>query len=173
MSASNDRLSPEERDALAQQISDEMTPVAQELAANSRPAMMRIAAQDGWSDPQAEWIWKLSLQTLMQAVVDGTPVEEAMQQAYREGRRLLTIAYFNNARDEGKRPFEAFLVVIDLERQIAERRGATPPDYPDEILKDACEHVEAAGRAGAPAEEQIEIGYRILRERLADASASG
>lgn len=154
---------PEDLSNLASEVSEAVTPAVQNLAGAAEPLLQAQAEADGWSTPQAGWIVKLAMQPLMQSVANGTPGPEALDAAYHAARRRLTISYFEDAITRGKRPFEAFLTVIDLEKQVAERAGRAAPAYPDALLKHACEVVEGASRRGDTAEAQVEIGYSILR----------
>jgi len=61
------------------------------------------------------------------------------------------------------RIYRTFLAVIDLDRQLAERRGDTLAAYSDESLMRACGAVVAAAEAGQPSEEQIAAGFGVLR----------
>ena len=151
---------------LAERVSDEVTPAARELAALAETVILGRAAADGWSPSQAEWLVKLALEPLFQAVADRVPGPDALDEAYTQARRRLSISYFQDALDRGKRPMEAFLTVIDLERQVAERGGMAPPDYPDSALKPACAKVEGAALQGYRAADLVRIGYAVLHRQL-------
>jgi hypothetical protein len=142
----------------------EVTSAAETLDAKTRENILARAAAEGWSASQARWLDIIAKQPLFQAVVDGTPVVEALEQAYGEARRTLTVGYFNNALDEGKDRYTAFLTVIDLEKQLAERRGEAPPSYPQVVLLEACRAAEAAAQRGLASEEQIVAGFAVIQE---------
>ncbi|MCO5089501.1 hypothetical protein [Bosea sp. (in: a-proteobacteria)] len=130
--------------------------------------LIRVRAEaEGWSASQAEWLDRLAKAPLIQAVVDGTPAPEALEQAYAQARRDLTIAYFDNALAEGKTLFAAFLTLIELERQLAERRGEAAPDYADNILLAACEAVQVAAERGLSSEDQVSAGFGMIRKLVA------
>ncbi|MEN5084701.1 hypothetical protein ABE438_19630 [Bosea sp. TWI1241] len=160
----DENSTPEEIAAYKAKLERELDPVAKELDASSRKQILAAAKAEGWSDSQADWLDKLAKQPLFQAVADGVPGEEALQQAYGIARRKLAAGYFDNALDEGKNLYTAFLTVVDLEKQIAERRGDTPPDYPDAILFEACRAVERAAAEGLSTEDQIATGFGMIRE---------
>lgn len=147
----------------------ELMSAVEKLDANSREHILARAVAEGWSPSQAKWLDVIAKQPLFQAVADGTPVLEALEQAYGEARRTLTTGYFNNALDEGKSRFTAFLTVIDLEKQLAGRRGEAPPAYPDNILLEACRAVEAAAERGLSSDDQIAAGFAVVRELSAKA----
>lgn len=149
---------------LENKLSEEITPAAIELAKASRGKILEHAAREGWSRSQADWLDKLAQEPLFQAVADGVPGSQALEQAYTTARRKLTVGYFDHALAEGKNRYTAFLTVIDLEKQLAERRGDAYPGYPDETLLAACRAVEAAAARGASSEEQIASGFAAIRE---------
>lgn len=147
----------------------ELTSAAEQLEATTREHILARAAAEGWSPSQATWLDIIAKQPLLQAVADGTPLLTALEQAYADARRTLTTGYFNNALDEGKNRYTAFLTVIDLEKQLAERRGETPPAYPEDILLEACRAVEDAATRGLSSEDQIATGFAVIRELSAGA----
>lgn len=149
---------------LKAQLEREIPPAAADLANAAQEKILARAEAEGWSASQAEWLVKLSLGPLFQAVADGMGGTEALEQAYGAARRQLAVGYFNNVLSEGKDRYTAFLTVIDLEKQIAARRGAAVPDYPDAVMLPACQAVEAAAENGASSEEQIAAGYATIRE---------
>lgn len=159
-------MSPERIAAQNAEEAARLTENLRELDAVSRQKILEAAAAEGWSDSQAHWLDILAKQTLFQEIVDGKPTIEALNDAYATARRKLTVGYFENALNEGKNRITAFLTVIDLERQIAERRGDTPPDYPDPVLIAACEVVEAAAAQGLSSEQQIAAGFAEIARRL-------
>ncbi|MDQ1080077.1 hypothetical protein [Pseudoroseomonas cervicalis] len=144
-----------------------MAEALRKLDALSREQILARARLEGWSESQAGWLNVLAKEPLVQAVVDGTPPEQAIQDAYLQARRRLTVSYFENALNEGKNRITAFLTVIDLEKQLAERRGDKPPAYPDTVLMAACGAVEQAAMAGRATEEQVAAGFDMLRSQLA------
>ena len=160
----NDKSSPEEIAAYKAELARDLPPAAAELDASSRKKILERAEAEGWSKSQADWLDKLAKQPLFQAVADGVPGTEALEQAYAIARRKLAAGYFDNAIGEGKNRYTAFLTVIDLEKQVAERRGDAAPDYPDPILLEACRAVEAAAEKGLSTEDQIATGYGVIRE---------
>jgi hypothetical protein len=118
------------------------------------------AKADGWSDSQAGWIGRLG-EVAAQSAKGGASLDSA----YQAGRLALTVGYFNDAMARDKSRLVAFLTVIDLEKQIALRRGAKAPDYPDDWLQTAYIAVAKAAQDGLSSEEQIEAGYAVLREK--------
>lgn len=167
--------SPESIAASTAQMTTELTEATRRLNDLSRERIMEIARLEGWSDSQAEWLDVLAKEKLFEDVLAGAPSEQALTDAYRLARRRLTLGYFENALNEGKNRITAFLTVIDLERQLAERRGDVAPQYPDEVLMAACGAVEATAAAGKSNDEQIAAGFAVIRARLeaeaADAQA--
>lgn len=159
-------MSPERIAAQNAEEAARLTETLRELDALSRQKILEAAAAEGWSDSQAHWLDILAKQTLFQEIADGKPTIEALNDAYATARRRLAVGYFENALNEGKNRITAFLTVVDLERQIAERRGDTPPDYPDAVLMAACEVVEAAAAQGLPSEQQIAAGFAEIAKRL-------
>lgn len=144
----------------------DIAPAVEGLDAFSRQEILTRATADGWSESQADWIDKLAKQPFMQFIADGVPVHDALVGAYRIGGRQLMIAYYDNALNEGKDRYTAFLTVIDLEKQVAERRGAPAPNYPDAILLTACRAAEAAGEAGETSEVQVEAGFAVITAQI-------
>lgn len=163
----DENSTPEEIAAWKAQVEREAAPAARELSETARAQILAHAAAEGWSESQADWLDKLAKEPLLQMVADGVPGSEALLQAYGIARRRLTVGYFDNALDEGKNRYTAFLTVIDLEKQVTERRGETAPEYPDAILLEACRAVEAAAEGGASSEEQIAAGFAVIRELMA------
>jgi hypothetical protein len=159
-----------ELSALAEELSAEITPAARELAHAAGEKVMARAVAEGWSKSQAEWLVKLALEPLFQAVAKGVSGPDALEEAYRTARRGLAVGYFDNVLSEGKNRYTAFLTVVDLEKQIAERRGEPPADYPDAVLLEACRAVEAAAASGATSDEQIATGYDVIRKMLEQAA---
>lgn len=162
----DENSTPEEIAAWKAQVEREAGPAARELNETVREQILAMAAAEGWSESQADWLDKLAKQPLFQMVADGVPGSEALEKAYGLARRKLTVGYFDHALDEGKNRYTAFLTVIDLEKQIVERRGAPPPDYPDAILLEACRAVDAAAEGGSSSEEQIATGFAVIRELM-------
>jgi hypothetical protein len=144
----------------------ETIPVVEGLDADAREQILARAKADGWSDSQADWLDKLAKQPFLQMVADGKPGVEALIEAYRIAGRQLMIGYYNNALEHDKNRYTAFLTVIDLEKQMAERRGAEAPHYPDDILLTACRAAEAAGVAGESSEVQVEAGFAVINSQL-------
>ncbi|MGU3496943.1 hypothetical protein ACLBXM_23110 [Xanthobacteraceae bacterium A53D] len=155
---SDDKKSPEQ-----EQAEQELAPALEKLAGRTRELILERAKVEGWSPSQADWLDKLAKQPLLEAVTNGTPLAEALEASYGEARRRLTVGYYNNALDEGKNIYTAFMTVIDLERQLAERRGEEPAAYPDAILMQACEAAEQASEKGLDAEDQIGAGFAVIR----------
>lgn len=147
-----------------EQAVSELVSAAEKLEGVTRERILERAKAEGWSDSQMMWIDAIAKEPLFQAVADGAPVGEALENAYGIARRTLTAGYFDNALKEGKDRYTAFLTVIDLEKQLAGRRGEAPPSYPDNILIEACRAVEAAAQQGLPSDEQIAIGFAVIRE---------
>lgn len=123
------------------------------------------ARADGWTASQADWIARLGLSAAGGARANATAA--TFEETYKLGRKALTVAYFDNALSEGKSRLVAFLTVIDLEKQLAERRGAPVPDYRDDWLKAAYAALAEAAARSASSSEQLEIGFEVLRTRAA------
>lgn len=153
------------------EIKAEFEPVADELDAVSRKYILGLASRDGWSESQAEWLDKLAKQPFFQAVADGVPGEDAIQIAYAEAKRQLSVGYFENALERGQDRYAAFLTVVDLEKQVIERRGEAAPAYPDNVLVAACRAVVEAAEQGLSTAEQIDIGYAVIRGASSQAPA--
>ena len=94
---------------------------------------------------------------------DADPPAASLDEAYKAARRVLTIGYFDNVLAQGKTRLVAFLTVVDLEKQVAQRAGGPVPDYPDDALKAAYVELAKAAERGASSAEQIEIGFAALR----------
>lgn len=118
------------------------------------------AKASGWSDSQASWIGKLGA-AVMETRTDRSPA--AFDAAYKEACRKLSVGYFENAISEGKSRLVAFLTVIDLEKQVAQRAGDTVPSYSEDALKTAYLALAAAAERGASAADQIEAAFASLR----------
>lgn len=161
-------MSPESIAAGNAQEMTELAEASRRLNELSRAHILEQAKLEGWSESQAEWLDVLAKEQLFDEVVAGKPAAEALVDAYQLARRRLTVGYFENALNEGKNRIAAFLTVIDLDRQLAERRGEVPADYSDEVLMAACEAVEAAAAAGQPSDEQIAVGFAVIRAHLAE-----
>jgi hypothetical protein len=133
-------------------------------AAETPSAEEQLAARaqaDGWTPPQAAALAKLGVAGMAgKSIATGTP---AFDEAYRQGRRAVTVLYFDNALQSGQSRLVAFLTVIDLEKQLAERRGESAPQYADDWLKAAYAELAQAAARGASSAEQIEIGFAALR----------
>ncbi|MCO5089500.1 hypothetical protein [Bosea sp. (in: a-proteobacteria)] len=118
------------------------------------------AKADGWSQSQAGWIGKLGV-----AAAESGAGEGGFEAAYRAGRRALSIAYFDHALAEGKSRLVAFLTVVDLEKQVAQRAGVAAAEPADADLQRAYAAVEVASSQGASSAAQLEAGFAILRSR--------
>lgn len=147
----------------------ELTSVVEKQAPSARRHILARALAEGWAPSQAKWLDAIAKQPLFEAVADGVPILEALEQAYGEARRTLTAGYFDSALDKGKNRFAAFLTVIDLEKQLAKRRGEAAPAYPDDVLLKACRAVEAAAEHGLSSDDQIAAGFAVIRELSAKA----
>lgn len=136
---------------------------AAQAAGSIEEKLAQRAKADGWSESQAGWIGKLGA-----AAMGSQAGGSSLDAAYSDGKRALTIAYFDNALKEGKSRLVAFLTVVDLEKQVAVRKGERAPDYPDDWLKAAYVALAKAAESGATSAEQLEVGFASLR-----AQASG
>jgi hypothetical protein len=119
------------------------------------------AKADGWSQSQADWIGKLGAA----AAASGDDAGGGFEAAYKAGRRALSIAYFDHALADGKSRLVAFLTVVDLEKQVAQRAGAAAAEPSDADLQIAYAAVEVAYKQGASSAAQLEAGFAILRSR--------
>lgn len=146
------------------EVETKLAPEVEKLSALAHEKIIRRALSEGWSQSQAEWIDRLAQEPFIQAAIDGAPGVEALESAYDSARRQLTVGYFDHALEQGKNLYTAFLTIIDLEKQLAERRGEVPPDYPDSILMQACDAVELAAKQGLSSEDQIGAGFAVIRE---------
>jgi len=140
-----------------------------EIDAAARAQILQRAQLEGWSESQAAWLDILAKEKLLQDVVDGVPVEQALPEAYGHARRQLTVGYFQNALEKGQSRVAAFLTVIDLEKQLAGRRGAPIPEYGDDVLMAACGRVEQAAAEGQTPERQVAAGFAEIQQLLAEA----
>ncbi len=118
------------------------------------------AKANGWSDSQAYWIGKLGA-AVLETTTDRSPA--AFDVAYKEACRKLSVGYFENAINEGKSRLVAFLTVIDLEKQVAQRAGDAVPNYSEDALKAAYLALAAAAERGASNADQIEAAFASLR----------
>jgi hypothetical protein len=118
------------------------------------------AKAGGWSQSQAAWIGKLAA-----AALEGTTDRSAaaLDAAYKEAGRKLSAGYFDNALNEGKSRLVAFLTVIDLEKQVAQRSGNPPPGYSEDALKTAYLALAQAAERGASSADQLEAAFATLR----------
>lgn len=140
--------------------------VVVQLAEQRGPSEASLAARavaDGWTSSQAEWIGKLGMAAL--DAKSGTAGADAFEETYKQGRKALTAAYFDNALKEGKNRLVAFLTVIDLEKQLAERSRSAVPTYTDEWLEAAYVELAQAAKRGASSADQLDIGFAVLRAR--------
>jgi hypothetical protein len=160
---SKEHFTAKDLPALRARLEAEITPAAIELDEAARERILQRAQAEGWPKEQAVWIDRLAKQRLFQAVANGVPGPEALDKAYEAALQELTSYYFDAALDEGKSRMAAFLIVVNLEKALAERRGETL-EYPDRILMAACEGVMEAAAEGLPSTEQIAIGYAIIRK---------
>lgn len=133
---------------------------AEQPGASVDETLSRRAQGDGWSASQAEWIGKIGAAAMAK---DASTPAATLDEAYKAARRILTIGYFDNVLAQGKSRLVAFLTVVDLEKQVAQRAGGPVPDYPDASLKAAYVELAKAAERGASSAEQIEIGFAALR----------
>jgi len=160
----NDRdLTPAQR-ATLQRAMDELGPRLQELRNLLHIHIVDRAEREGWSKSQAQWLDSFAEVPFLELILSNVPAREALERAYAQARSQLAEAYFVKALEDGKSRLTAFLTVIALERQIAERKGEPPVEYPDEWLQQAAESVEVAAAAGAPPQEQLVRGFETLQE---------
>ena len=162
----NEYSTREEIAAYKAELERDIAAPAHRLDVVSREKILERAATDGWTPAQADALDQLAKEPLFQAVADGVPGAEALEQAYKAARRELTVKYFDNALESGKNRYTAFLTVIDLEKQLAERRGGPAPAYPDPVLLEACRAVEAAAQNGASSNDQIATGFGVIRDLM-------
>lgn len=153
-------------EAARKEISADLAPAIEKLEAVASEHFIAVAKQEGYSDDQAKNIDLLARLPLIQDAVDGVPAEESFVHAYQLGRRQLALSYYENVLNKGKGYFTAFLTLIELEKQLAERRGEPAPEYPQEALIMACEAAEMAAEEGLSIEEQVATGFAMLRKKL-------
>ncbi|MGU3496944.1 hypothetical protein ACLBXM_23115 [Xanthobacteraceae bacterium A53D] len=122
--------------------------------------LKKRALADGWSESQAGWIGKLGAAALKDTA---SPTPQQMDAAYGAARRRLTVGYYEDALNKKKSRLVAFLTVIDLEKQVAERLGEKAPNYSDTQLQVAYTAVEKAAQMDLSSEQQIEAGFAVLR----------
>ncbi|MGO4572617.1 hypothetical protein [Microvirga sp. 2TAF3] len=160
----NDRdLTPAQKTTL-QRAMDELGPRLQELRNLMHINIVNRAEREGWSKSQAEWLDSFAEVPFLEAILSNVPAPEALDNAYTQARSQLAEAYFIKALDDGKNRLTAFLTVIDLERQVVERRGEPVIDYSDAWLQRAAAAVEAAAAAGVSPHEQLVAGFATLHE---------
>lgn len=147
-------------------IAEDILPAARRLEAVASDHFLAAAKAEGYSDEQAQNIDLLSRLPLLQGAVDGVPPSESLARAYRIGRQQLAQGYYENVLNKGKSHYTAFLTLIELEKQLAARRGEQAPDYPESALMMACEAAEMAAEEGLSVEEQIATGFAMLRKKL-------
>lgn len=160
-------ITPEAQiEAARKEVSEELVPAIAELEAVASEHFISVAKKEGYSDDQARNIDLLARLPLIQDAVDGVPATESFVRAYTIGRQQLALSYYENVLNKGKGHFTAFLTLIELEKQLAERRGEPVPEYPESALMMACEAAEMAAEEGLTIEEQIATGFAMLRKRL-------
>ncbi len=168
MSTGNDVFGSEEARAA---MAAELARAVEKFDAGARGKLLARAAAEGWSPAQAEWIDVVSRASLLQAVAAGTPHEEALDGAYRSGRRQLTIGYFDGAIERGENRMKAFLALVELEKQLAIRRGEPPPSYPDDIVAEACRAIAQAAEDGLSSDDQFDLGFYVIRRRVGESTS--
>ena len=132
-----------------------------------REQLQKRALAEGWSPSQADAIWALALGPILQKVADGHPAVETMNAEYPKATKQLVTGYYKNAIVEGKNVYTAFLTVIDLARQLAEKTGSSALPYTDDELMAACAAAMQASQRNASAEEQIGAGMAVLNRKAA------
>jgi hypothetical protein len=145
------------------QLLDMAVHLAADINAAARANILGRAQRDGWSAEQAEWLDRLSKQGFFDAVQAGVEAHAALDSAFDAARRELVGAYFDRGETAKGGRFTAFLILVELERELACRRGDTPAEYSEAALTEACRTVDASHQAGLRRDEQIAAGFESLR----------
>lgn len=137
----------------------------------SREQIMASARAEGWPEEEAGMMDILAKQSLVQDVVAGRPVAEALREAYGRARRQLILRAYGQALAAGQDAAGAFRAVIGLEASLAERRGETLPAYAPEVAQAGCAAALQAAAEGRSEEEQMLAGSTALLARLEQGGA--
>ncbi|MBS0546098.1 MAG: hypothetical protein JSR24_00020 [Proteobacteria bacterium] len=158
----------EKVEALRKKLETELPPVLAELAIVARGTVQRIAESDGWSVEQSQWIAEKALPPIVEDLAAAMSPEDALADGYKKALQAMALSIFEDALAEGKTRDVAFLMLVELEKQLALHRGEAPAAYSDALLMAGCEAVEAAAQEGGSNADQIETGFAMMRELVRD-----
>lgn len=130
----------------------------------ARAAVTEAARLDGWSSDQAIWLADHALKIMVEDLAAEVPTEQAVGDGYLKACKALSLKVFEEALARGAERDVAFLLLIELEKEMAARRGEDAPAYSAALLMAACQAVASAAAEGLSHADQIETGFAMMRQ---------
>ena len=159
------KSAPGQRDEeIAAEIRDGLAPELVELITLYTGLVERRLADEGWQPAQLAAIAERAVARFTSDVLAGESASAATGKAIREARSAFMADLFDALIAEGRDRATAFLTLVALERENAERVGEPAVVFPQPWLDAAVAAVEAAARRGAGSVEQVALGFTALGE---------
>ncbi len=149
---------------LRRKLETELPPALAEFGRQARSTITQLAGADGWSEDQAAWLAERALVTMVEDLAAGVPPEQALADGYKKACQALSREVFDGALARGAERDVAFLLLIELEKEMAARRGEAPPPYSTALQMAGCQAVASAAAEGASSADQIETGFAMMRQ---------
>lgn len=156
--------SGERDEEIAAEIRGGLAPELVELISLFTGLVERRLADEGWQPAQLAAIAERAVAQFTSDVLAGRAASDATGKAIRDARGAFMADLFDTLIEEGKDRATAFLTLVALDRENAERTGEPAVAYPQPWLDAAVAAVEAAARRGAASVEQVALGFTALGE---------
>ena len=116
----------------------------------------------GWTDDLAEHLAATALKPFVEFVLGGKDAEEAYREAMDYGHFQMFEEMYTSAMAEGRSRRDAFMMLLLLDRELAENRGEPEVKFPRAWVDAGAAALEAAAERGAPLSEQIGAGFDVF-----------
>ena len=143
---------------------DEIIPVAEALTERFLAKAEELALEEGWPQDLAGAIGVAGAPLFLERMFDDANPEEALDDAMRQGRRLVFAELYKNELAQGADRRSAFLKLVEQARENDVRAGDAAMAVPDDWVSAALQAVEAAAGRDLPAEDQVMAGLQSLAE---------
>ena len=155
---------PGDFDALAKALEATLTPILETFVPVAREAVWKLSHLDGWSEAQCDWLAQNALEPMLTDLAAAIVPEEAFFDAYAKAREAYAVATFEKALSERKSRDVAFLMLVELEGLLSDRRGEARTYYSDALLMAGCAAVKVTAQEGKPSVDQIAAGFAMMRK---------
>lgn len=143
-------------------VQEEFAPVAEGVAKQFFGKAVAVARAEGWQQDLAEAIATFGTAALIEALLDGTAADAAIELAMKKGRRQVLGGIFRGEVEAGRDRHAAFRRLLELHRENAARIGSQEDACPEAWLVEALAAIDAAAAQDLPLEEQMMAGYLSL-----------